>query len=65
MPNDWIAQFMSWLPFIVLILVWILVSRLVRNPLNEFYKAQLTETQRTNELLDRILVALEKRAERP
>jgi hypothetical protein len=31
--------------------------------MNGFYEAQVTEMQRTNALLDRIAVALEKRAE--
>jgi hypothetical protein len=66
MPNDWIAQLMSWLPFIVLILVWLFVSQyFLRNQVFGFYKAQVTEMQRTNALLERIAVALEKRAECP
>jgi hypothetical protein len=69
MPTDWTALLVSWLPFVVLILVWIFLSQRLRggrNRLNEFYEAQVaqvTEMQRTNVLLNRIAVALEKRAE--
>ena len=62
MPTDWTTLIASWLPFVVLILVWIFLSqrlgsgRLVRNQ-----EAHLREIQRTNALLDRIAVALEKR----
>ena len=68
MPIDWTALLVSWLPFVFLILVWIFLARRfggMRNQANEFYKAQVTEMQRTNALQDRIAVALEKRAERP
>jgi hypothetical protein len=69
MPTNWTALLVSWLPFIVLILVWIYLSQRVggtRSSLdrrNELYEAQVTEMQRTNALLDRIAAALEKRAE--
>jgi hypothetical protein len=71
MPADWISLLVSWLPFIFLILVWVLLSvffskqssgRLLAR-MNEFHEAQVREMQRTNALLDRIAVALEKRAE--
>jgi hypothetical protein len=65
---DWIALLVSWVPFVVLILVWIFLSRQLgfrQNQWKGFYKDQLTEMQRTNALLDRIALALEKRAERP
>jgi len=69
MPIDWIALLASWLPFVVLILVWIFLSQRLsggtRNQLHEFYKGQVAEMQRTNALLERIVAALEKRAERP
>jgi hypothetical protein len=58
---------MSWLPFIVLILAFLFFSQRAGgtrwNRVNEFYEAQVTEMQRTNALLNRIAVALEKRAE--
>jgi hypothetical protein len=68
MPINWTALLVSWLPFIVLILVWIFLSRRMGGTcwsgrVNEFYEAQVTEMKRTNALLDRIAVALEKRAE--
>ncbi len=68
MPTNWTALLVSWLPFIVLILVWIFLSRRMGGTcwlgrVNEFYEAQVTEMKRTNVLLDRIAVALEKRAE--
>ncbi len=65
---DWIALLVSWVPFVALILVWIFLSRQLgfrQNQWQGFYKDQLKEMQRTNALLDRIAVALEKRAERP
>jgi len=65
---DWIALLVSWVPFVVLILVWIFLSQRLgstRKRLDEFYKAQVSEMQRTNALLDRIAVALEKRAHGP
>jgi hypothetical protein len=67
MPADWIAQLMSWLPFIILIVVFFFFAQRTGgtrwNRMNEFYEAQVTEMQRTNALLNRIAVALEKRAE--
>jgi hypothetical protein len=67
MPINWTALLVSWLPFIILILVWIYLSqRMCGNQWGkskESYDAQVTEMQRTNALLDRIAVALEKRAE--
>jgi cell division protein FtsW (lipid II flippase) len=67
MHIDWTALLVSWLPFTVLILVWIFLSQRAGGTrwgrMNGFYEAQVTEMQRTNALLDRIAVALEKRAE--
>lgn len=66
MHVDWTSLLVSWLPFVVLILVWIFLSQRLggsRNRLSELYEAQVTEMRRTNALLDRIAVALEKRAE--
>jgi ATP-dependent Zn protease len=70
MPIDWISLLLSWVPFIVLILVWIILSRRAGSTrwslarMIEFYEAQVAEMQRTNALLDRIAGALEKRAEK-
>jgi hypothetical protein len=61
MPVDWTALLVSWLPFLFLILVWALLAQglgRARKRMNEFYE---TELRRTNALLDRIAVALEKR----
>jgi preprotein translocase subunit YajC len=67
MPADWMPQLMSWLPFIVLMLVFLFFAQRAGgtrwNRMNEFYEAQVTEMQRTNALLNRIAVALEKRGE--
>jgi hypothetical protein len=68
MPTDWTAQLVSWLPFIVLMLIWGFFALRAGGKrwgrVNEFYEAQVTEMRRTNALLDRIAVALEKGAER-
>ena len=59
----WMSQLVSWLPFIVLIFVWIILSRSLakgRGPWG--LTAQIIEMKRTNELLERIAVAVEKRA---
>lgn len=59
----------SWLPFIALIFVWIVLSLFMRGRrspmvrLADQHQAQLAEIQRMNTLLDRIAVALERRAE--
>jgi hypothetical protein len=62
-----LALLVTWLPFIILVLVWIYLSQRVcgnqQGKTKEFYEAQVTEMQRTNALLSRIAVALEKRAE--
>jgi len=65
MPTGWSELLVSWLPFIVLVLVWIFLARRgfpQWRRVNEFYEAQVTEMQRTNALLNRIALALEKRA---
>ena len=62
MPANWSALVMSWLPFVLLILVWVFLSQRLRGTnvqqMNRYYE----EMQRMNTLLDRIAVALEKRA---
>jgi ATP-dependent Zn protease len=60
----WISLLVSWIPFIALIFVWIILSRSIakgRGPWG-LHEAQVNEMKRTNELLERIAVALEKRA---
>ena len=61
----------SWLPFVMLVFVWILLSRQQSArggwPLPRIadqQAAQVAELQRTNALLDRIAVALERRVEK-
>ena len=73
MPVNWTSQLLNWSPFIallVLILVWMFLSqrtgggaRSLLGRTVEIYEAQYTEMQRMNVLLERIAVALEKRAE--
>ena len=66
-PPWWISLLVSWLPFLVLILVWIILSRYVtkgRGPwglTTDLYEAQVEEMRRMNALMERIAVALEKR----
>ncbi len=56
----WISLLISWLPFLALIVVWIILSRYMTKGL---YEAQVAEMRRMNALMERIAVALEKRAE--
>lgn len=67
MNTDFNTLLMNWLPFLVLIVVWVILSRQMkgRYPLGQTGQAndaQLAEMRRTNALLDRIAAALEKRA---
>ena len=67
--NEWISLAASWLPFLLLIVVWLWFSRRngmqARGPsgatLIELYEQQVSETRRINGSLERIAVALEKR----
>jgi hypothetical protein len=62
MPANWAAFLTSWLPFVFLILMWILLARLTRSTnVKEMHKFH-EEMQRMNALLERIAVALEKRS---
>lgn len=65
MQTQWLVELIvSWLPFIVLIGVWVLLSR-SWSPgakLVALYEQQIVETRRMNTLLERIAVSLEKRA---
>ena len=64
----WISLLISWLPFLALVLVWIILARNMtkgRGPwgrTNDLYEAQVAELRRMNALMERIAVALEKRA---
>jgi preprotein translocase subunit YajC len=62
MPADWTTLIGSWLPFVVLILVWVFLSQRLRGTNVEQIKKYYEEMQRMNALLDRIAVALERRA---
>ncbi|MVT78570.1 hypothetical protein GPL20_37025 [Bradyrhizobium cajani] len=60
-----VSLIVSWLPFLVLVGVWLWLSR--RNLRGssgtnwvDLYEQQLAENRRTNALLERIAVALEK-----
>ncbi|NPU15600.1 hypothetical protein HL667_06140 [Bradyrhizobium sp. 83012] len=60
--QQWLMELIvSWLPFIILIGVWFWLSR--AGSLSKFariYELQLDETKRTNVLLERIAISLEK-----
>jgi len=61
MPKWIVELIVSWLPFIVLIGVWLWLSR--RGSLTkvaQLYEQQIDETRRTNVLLERIAISLEK-----
>jgi len=67
--NEWWSLLVSWLPFLVLIGVWVLLSRGIgmraRSPsgvtMIELYEQQLAETRRMSAALERIAAAMEKR----
>ena len=67
--DEWVSLLVSWLPFLVLIGVWVWLSRGVgmraRSPsgatMIELYEQQLAETRRMNATLERIAAAIEKR----
>ena len=70
--THWVVSLIvSWLPFIVLVIVWVLLSRSIRmrsrSPsgatLPELTEQYVAETRRMNVILERIAVALEKRAQ--
>ena len=63
---DWATVLMNWAPFLILIVVWVVLSRQMRGrsslgQIGTQYDVQLAEMKRTNALLDRIATALEKR----
>jgi ATP-dependent Zn protease len=71
MDSDLLSLFSSWFPFIVLMIVWIWLFRTMgqrwRSPSGatwgELTEQQVTEIRRMNATLERIAVALEKRAQ--
>ena len=64
-PN-WLSVLIAWLPFIGLVIAYILCVRFSRPrtasgfTMIDLYEQQIAETQRTNALMERIAVALEK-----
>ena len=68
---DWSNLVASWGPFILLIVVWLVLSRLngmrARAPsgrtMLELYELQLEEMKRNVAALERIAAAMEKRAQ--
>jgi hypothetical protein len=66
MNEDWLRILLSWLPFVVLILAYILCARFTRQrtasglTMIELYEQQLAETRRTNATLEKIAAALDK-----
>lgn len=69
--SDWTSSFsffVSWLPFFVLIGVWLLLSRVMnRGPsglsVATLYEQQLEEMRRMNAAVERIASVMEKRAQ--
>jgi hypothetical protein len=66
MNGDWLSVLLSWWPFVMLIGAWIVVSRFTYRTKSgvsaiELCEQQLTETQRINANLERIVAALDKR----
>jgi hypothetical protein len=70
MSEEWISILVAWLPFLLLMVVFLLLARWhgmrSRGPsghsLIELYEQQVAETRRLNATLERIAVALEQRA---
>jgi ATP-dependent Zn protease len=70
MSEEWISVLVAWLPFVLLIGALVVMARWQgmrsRGPsghsLIELYEQQVAETRRMNVSLERIAVALEKRA---
>ena len=68
-PNWLVNLITSWVPFIVLVIVWIWLSRSMGMrwrsrtgaSMIELYEQQVLETRRMNATLERIALALEKR----
>ena len=64
---DWSSLIASWLPFVFLIAVWIFLSRSTAKKggylwgsQRELIEAQVAEMRRSNALLERIALALER-----
>ena len=73
MGSELLSYSFTWLPFIVLVIVWVLLWRSMagklwwRSPSGatglELIEQQLAETRRMNATLERIALALEKRVQ--
>jgi ATP-dependent Zn protease len=69
--NEWLSLVGSWLPFLLLIGVWLWFSRSAgmkargRSGVTmiELYEQQVEETRRMNATLERIAAAMEKRGQ--
>jgi ATP-dependent Zn protease len=67
--DQWLSLLPSWLPFLLLIGVWLWFSRTAGMKARgrsgatmiELYEQQVAETKRMNGTLERIAVAMEKR----
>ena len=67
--NEWLSLLLSWFPFLVLIVLWVWVSRSIgmrarsRSGVTmiELYEQQVEEVRRINATLERIAVSMEKR----
>jgi hypothetical protein len=65
--GDWLSVLLSWWPFVMLIGAWIVVSRFTYrtksgvSAIELCQQQQLTERQRINANLERIVAALDKR----
>ena len=66
MKNEWIDLLVSWLPFLILIgVTFLLINRRATgnvSTMTALQERQIAESQRTNALLERIAISLEKRA---
>lgn len=68
MNGNWWPVLLSWWPFVVLILAYILCVRFTRQrsasglTMIELYEQQIAETRRTNATLERIAAAVDKRS---
>jgi hypothetical protein len=64
--GDWLSVLLSWWPFVMLIGAWIVISRFTYRTKSgvsaiELCQQQLTEMQRINANLERIVAAIDKR----
>jgi hypothetical protein len=72
MTGEWITVLVNWLPFLLMIVVFLLLARwqgmCSRGPsgrsLIELYERQVAETRKLNASLERIAAALESRGNR-